>query len=147
MKERIKKEFGKGEQRGGKKLITACATLLNEEKKKGKKACTFVSNGVLRKIIDEESKKSGLSNISISLDTIQSRIKRGNLDAYNAPIHNVEPTICQFCIRLGKMGSPLTKTTIIELANDLLADTLFCARASLHPLDSISSKLTTSSTF
>jgi hypothetical protein len=35
----------------------------------------------------------------------------------------VEPTICQICIRLGKMGNPLTKTTIIELANDLLADT------------------------
>ncbi len=54
-------------------------------------------------------------------------MKLGNLDAFNAnqisPIHDVEPTIRQFCIRLGKMGNPLTKTTIIELANDLLADT------------------------
>ena len=41
MKERIKKEFGKGEQRGGKKLITACATLLNEEGKKGKEGLHF----------------------------------------------------------------------------------------------------------
>jgi len=44
--------------------------LFNEEKKKAKKAGTFVSNGVLKKIIDEESKKPGLSKISISLDTI-----------------------------------------------------------------------------
>ncbi len=58
-----------------KQLITACATLFNEEKKKAKKAGTFVSNGVLKKIIDEESKKPGLSKISISLDTIWSRMK------------------------------------------------------------------------
>ncbi len=116
------------ENEGRKKaLVTACATLFNEEKMKAKKAGTLVPNGVLQNIIDEESKKSGLCNISISLDTIRSRVKRGNLDAFNAnqisPIHDVKPTICQFCIRLGKMGNPLNKTTIIELANDLLADT------------------------
>jgi len=122
-----KKKSEKEEKEKIKRLITTCATLFNEEKQKAKKAGTLVSNGVLKKIIDEESKKSGLSNISIPLDTIRSRVKRGNLDAFNAnlisPIHDVEPTICQFCIRLAKMGSPLTKTTIIELANDLLADT------------------------
>jgi hypothetical protein len=54
----------------------------------------------------------------------RSNVKRGNLDAFNAnkisPIHDVKPTICQFCIRLGKMGCPLTKSTIIELANALI---------------------------
>jgi len=40
-----------------------------------------------------------------------------------SPIHDVEPTLCDFCICLGKMGNPLTKTTIIELANDLIAET------------------------
>jgi hypothetical protein len=40
-----------------------------------------------------------------------------------SPIHDVEPTFCDFCIHLGKMGNPLTKTTIIELANDLIAET------------------------
>jgi hypothetical protein len=108
-------------------LVIACATLFNEEKIKAKKAGTLVTNGVLKNIIDEESKKSGFCNISISLDTIRSHVKQGNLDAFNAnqmsPIHDVEPTICQFCIHLEKMGSPLTKTTIMELANDLLADT------------------------
>jgi hypothetical protein len=39
-----------------------------------------------------------------------------------SPIHDVEPTLCDFCIHSGKMGNPLTKTTIIELANDLIAE-------------------------
>jgi len=45
-----------------------------------------------------------------------------------SPIHDVEPTLCDFCIRLGKMGNPLTKTTIIELANDLIAETEYKER-------------------
>ena len=35
----------------------------------------------------------------------------------------VEPLICQFCIRLGKMGQPLTKKTIIEFANSIISKT------------------------
>jgi hypothetical protein len=96
-----KKNSAKENEERKKALTTACATLFNEEKTKAKKAGTFVPNGVLQSIIDEESKKADLCNISISLDTIRSRVKRGNLDAFNAnqisPIHDVEPTICQFC--------------------------------------------------
>jgi hypothetical protein len=69
----------------------------------------------------------GLSLNSISADTIRSRIKRGNLGAENknqiSPLHDVEPLILEFCIRLAKMGRPLTKTTVLELANDLIAGT------------------------
>ena len=69
----------------------------------------------------------GLSLNSISADTICSRIKRGNLGAENknqiSPLHDVEPLILEFCIRLAKMGRPLTKTTVLELANDLIAGT------------------------
>ncbi len=38
-------------------------------------------------------------------------------------IAKVEPLICQFCIRLGKMGQPLTKKTIIEFANSIISKT------------------------
>jgi hypothetical protein len=86
-----------------------------------------VPNGTLRKIVKEEKEKAGLSVNSISLDTIRSRVKRGNPTAISesrlSPISELEPIISEFCIRLAKMGRPLTKTTVIELANDLISDT------------------------
>jgi len=58
---------------------------------------------------------------------VRSRVKRGNLTAYNknqqSPINKIEPIIVEFCVRLGKMGCPLTKTTVIELANDIISGT------------------------
>jgi hypothetical protein len=45
-----------------------------------------------------------------------------------SPISDIEPIICEFCICLGKMGKPLTKTTIIELANDIVADTEYASK-------------------
>jgi hypothetical protein len=63
----------------------------------------------------------------ISLETVRSRGKRGNLDAFNpsqqSPIIDIKPVLCQFCICLGKMGNPLKKSTITELANDLIVET------------------------
>ncbi len=74
------------------------------------------------KIIKEDSEKAGLRENSISLETVRSRVKRGNLDAFNpsqqSSIKDIEPSIW-----LGKMGNPLTKSTIIELANGLIVET------------------------
>jgi hypothetical protein len=36
-------------------------------------------------------------------------------------IEEVEPIICDFFIRQGKMGLPLTKSTVIEFANSVIA--------------------------
>jgi hypothetical protein len=95
------------------------------EAKKGRIA--NVLNGTLKKIVNEEEKKAGLSVYTISLDTVRSRVKRGNLSAYNenqqSPILDIEALICEFCICLGKMGGPLTKTTVIELINGLASGT------------------------
>ena len=105
-------------------LVTKCAISYQEKIDEAKKAeLANVPNGTLKKIVNEEEEKAGLSVNTISLDTVRSRVKRGNLSAYNenqqSPILDIEPLICEFCIRLGKMGRPLTKTTVIELANDL----------------------------
>jgi hypothetical protein len=47
-------------------------------------------------------------------------LKRNNASTYNPfkmPfIADVEPIICVFCIRPGKLGQSLTKTTVIEFA-------------------------------
>ncbi len=41
------------------------------------------------------------------------------MEAFNptevSPIASLEPILCDICIQLGKMGRPLTKTTVIKL--------------------------------
>ncbi len=109
-------------------LITKCAIIYDEKLKEAKKAgLRFIPNGTLKKIVNKEEVNSGLSVNTISLETVRSRVKRGNLTAYNknqqSPINKIEPIIVEFCVRLGKMGCPLTKTTVIELANDIISGT------------------------
>jgi hypothetical protein len=66
-------------------------------------------------------------------------VKRGNPEAIvesrKSLISELEPIICEFCIRLAKMGRPLTKTTVIELANDLIMDTEFQSKVQQFKLD------------
>ena len=49
---------------------------LNKAKRSG---LSNVPSGTLKNIINEEEEKAGLSVNTISIDTIRSRIKRGNL--------------------------------------------------------------------
>jgi len=108
-------------------VTTRSAILYKEEVEQAAKQGKPVSNGTLKRIINEEEEKMGLSLNTISTDTVRSRIKRGNLSAHNknqlSPLDHVEPLILELCIRLAKMGSPLTKTTVIELANDIVSGT------------------------
>jgi len=110
-------------------VIAQCAFLYHQEREKAKKNRTNVPDGTLKRLVLEEEEKAGLSINSVSLDTIRSRVKRGNLIAYNPaetpPIAEIEPMLCDICIRLGKMGQPLTKATVIELANSLISKTEF----------------------
>jgi hypothetical protein len=84
----------------------------------------LVPNGTLKKLINEEEEKAGLAVNTVALKTVRSRIKGGNLTAYNknqqSPITDIEPIIAEFCIHVGKMGSSVTKTTVIELANYII---------------------------
>jgi hypothetical protein len=50
---------------------------------KQKSGLPNVPSGTLKKIINEEEEKAGLSVNTISIDTIRSRIKRGNLAGFN----------------------------------------------------------------
>jgi len=108
-------------------VVTKCSLLYFKEREKAKKLRTNVPDGTLKRIVQEEEEKAGLASNSISLDTIRSRVKRGNPTAYNPtetpPIAELEPMLCDLCIRLGKMGQPLTKSTINELANSLILKT------------------------
>jgi hypothetical protein len=75
--------------------VTRCAILYNAEREKAIKAGLKVPDGTLKRIINEEEIKAGLESNSISLDTIRSRVKRGNLEAFNptevSPVASLEP--------------------------------------------------------
>ncbi len=116
-----------------KESITTAAILYNnafeEARKSGKKA---VPKGTLDKIVSDVETEAGLSKNSISLETVRSRIKRGNPGAIRtcslSPIAGLEPLIVEFCIRLAKIGDPLTKKTVIQLANSLVVDNDYQSR-------------------
>jgi hypothetical protein len=105
-------------------VITRCAMLYNKEREMALKSKKNIPAGTLKEIVQKEVQDAGLPTNSISLDTIRSRIKRNNVTGYNpceTPlIAEVEPIICDFCIRLGKLGQPLTKSTVIEFANSVI---------------------------
>ena len=116
-----------------KESITKAAILYQqaceEASKSGKKA---VPKGTLERIIADVENEAGLSENSISVNTIRSRIKRGNVEGKNSyslsPITELEPLIVEFCIRLAKIGDPLTRKTVIQLANDLVIDNDYQSR-------------------
>jgi len=116
-------------ERKREEVITRCAILYNEEREKATSTDSCVPVGTLKRIVLEEEEKAGLTTNSISLETVRSRVKRKNVTATNPfekpLIEEVEPIICDFCIRLGKMGLPLTKSTVIEFANSVIAKTEF----------------------
>jgi hypothetical protein len=48
------------------------------------------------------------------------------MDGKNAmqisPIADIKPLIADFCIRITRLGEPLSKTTVINFSNDLIHD-------------------------
>jgi hypothetical protein len=116
-----------------KESITKAALLYEKAKEEARKEGKLaVSKGVLEKIVSDVETEAGLSANTISLDTIRSRIKRGNAKGINcyaiSPIADLEPLIVEFCIRLAKIGNPLTKKTVTLLANDLVTDNEYESR-------------------
>jgi hypothetical protein len=114
-----------------------------EAQKSGKNA---VPTGTLERIVSDVETEAGLSENSISIETVKSRIKRGNPDGIRtysvspiadrtysvspfadqtysvSPIADQEPFIIVFCMRLAKIGEPSTKKTVVQLAKSLVAD-------------------------
>ena len=115
-------------------VVSQCALKFQEQVEKAKKAGKVVPHGTLKDIIKEEEEKNGLEVNSISFETVRSRVRRGNILGYNpqqsSPMHDIEPLIFEFCVRLAKMGKPLTKTTVIELANSLVSGTEYESKIS-----------------
>jgi hypothetical protein len=92
-------------------------------------------NGTLTKIIKEIEEKNNLPKGTIQHETVRWRVKQGNLDGVH-PLH-ISPLflIVEYCIRLARMGSALTKEEVMQLANDLIKDTVHAKKLKEYKLN------------
>jgi len=97
---------------------------LNEKSQCGSKK---VPNGTLERIVSKVESEAGLEANTINRRTVRHRVLSGNVQGINttqmSPVADIEPLIAEFCIRMARLGEPLSKTLVINLANDLIADT------------------------
>ena len=104
---------------------TECAVLYKDiqdhAKASGKKNG---SRGSLKKLIKETEDKFGLLNGTIKSETITKRVYRNNLTGYKyqstSPVAQMEPVLCDYCVRLCKIGKALDKKQVLLLANSLI---------------------------
>jgi hypothetical protein len=117
-----------------KDVITLCSKLFMAERKKAREGGYKVAASTLQRIGNEEAKKANLLFHCISQETILSWIKRGHPEAFNAqqvsPVHELEPITAEFCIWLARMDNPLTRETVMSLANDLIKESAFASKLS-----------------
>jgi hypothetical protein len=97
--------------------------IMKTAKSRGKQ----VKKNTLNNLITETSNEFGLTPASINYETIKSRIKASNpagqAPQRTSPIADVEPLILHWIILLAEMGNPLTRSGIIELANEVIENT------------------------
>jgi hypothetical protein len=93
-----------------------------------------VQRNTLANLIAVTANKFGLTESSLNFETIKSRIKSKNATGVamqrSSPLLQVEPIILDWVLRLAEMGNPLTKCGIIELANEVIQDTIHSNRLS-----------------
>jgi Tc5 transposase DNA-binding domain len=55
-------------------------------------------------------------------------VKRNNLIAFShqksSPVAEIEPVLVEWCLMLANMGNPLTRETMIKLANEIIDGTV-----------------------
>lgn len=104
---------------------TECATLYKAMQEQAKASGNKNSKrGTLSKLIKETEDKFGLLNGTIKAETISKRVYRNNLTGFKyqctSPVAQMEPVLCDYCIRLCKIGKALDKKQVLLLANSLI---------------------------
>ncbi len=86
-----------------------------------------VPNGTLKSIVSKAKSDAGLAPSTISQSTVSHSILSGNVDGRKimqiSPVADIEPLIADFFIRIARLGELLSKTLVINLANDLISVT------------------------
>jgi hypothetical protein len=89
---------------------------------------TYVRKGTLKNIVDTIETERGIKKGTIPIATIRSRVMRNNVTgkgpASISPLHEVEPLIVDYCIKLARMGSALLRDQVMTLAEDIIEGTI-----------------------
>lgn len=115
-----------------KQALTRAATLCAAEKDRAESNNTTVTPGKFKEIIELVENESQLVTGSINIKTIRNRILRKNLSGFQpqsqSPLHEIEPIIVQYCLKLARIKQPLTRDTVIRLAQSLIENTVYSER-------------------
>jgi hypothetical protein len=112
-----------------------------------------VANRTLEELIKATADSYGLETKDISASIIKSRLARSNpagtSQSSTSPMLEAEPYIAEYCIRLARIGEPLTKKGVLELARSFIAgetetETKFIAWLKKHSTYNPDSPLLTS---
>jgi hypothetical protein len=108
-----------------------------------KQSTSKLPNGTFAGIIKETEQQYGLEDGTINFETVRSRVLAKNPSAIShqkmSPLSNVEDIIVECCCRLSAMGEALTKTEVMSLADDIVADSIhvqnyvaFCKKRNIN---------------
>ena len=102
--------------------VTSAATKLNEARNNNDSH--RLCKGTLKNIVHEVETDFSLDPGTIKHKTVSKRAECQSSTGMNnmSPLAEIEPLIVQFCIAMARLGEPLTRTTVVALANDIIAD-------------------------
>jgi hypothetical protein len=107
--------------------LTKAATLCIDARNAAKIANKILTDGTFKKLIKETEEEYNLDADSINYNTIRSRVQSNNASGarhqHTSPLWEVEDLIVDTCVRLARMGESLTKYEVMDLADEIIADT------------------------
>jgi hypothetical protein len=108
-----------------KEAVTEATQMYATEKKaSGRRS---VASGTLTSIMSQIEQKYVLEPGTIRPSTIRNRVLRdnhtGTANQRLSPLANVEPLLVEYCIRLSKIGAPLTRNEVRSLAFSMIEGT------------------------
>ena len=116
-----------------KALIAEATTLAAQQYSDARKNISIggtsskVKIGTLKKIISAVEEEKNIEPGTVNANCIQSRVRRNNITGFNpqstSPLHLIEPFLAELCVRVSRMGTSLTKKTVIQLCSELIQNT------------------------
>jgi hypothetical protein len=114
------------------KALTEAASLCSQAKALAKLDNKKLYPGTFKNLIKDTENKYGLEPTTIKFQTIKSRVLSKNLTGLChqkiSPLADVETIIVDCCSRLSKMGEALTKYEVMDLADNILTNTVHADR-------------------